>query len=58
MSRVDHKSGTHRCSDPQNKVERIALEYKVTMNRRIILREMGDLDYVFSIIRQSYQNVL
>jgi predicted transport protein len=44
--------------DPQQKVERIGIGYTITMNRRIVLKEARDLDYVFSIIRQSYQNVL
>lgn len=45
-------------ADPKGKVERIGVGYKITMNRRIVLAEAGDLDYVFEIIRQSYQDVL
>ena len=44
--------------DPKQRVERIAIGYTVTMNRRIILRDPRDLEYVFGIIRQSYQDVL
>lgn len=44
--------------DPRNLVERIAIGYTVTMNRRIKLQQAGDLDYVFSIILKSYQDVL
>lgn len=44
--------------DPRGLVEKIAEGYVVTMNRRITLTEPGDLDYVFHIVEQSYQNVL
>jgi len=44
--------------DPQGMVERIAESYTVTMNRRITLTSASDLDYVFNIVEQSYQNVL
>ncbi len=44
--------------DPRNLVERIAIGYTLTMNRRIKLQQAGDLDYVFSIILKSYQDVL
>lgn len=44
--------------DPRGLVERIGQGYTITMNRRIVLSEAEDLDYVFSIVRQSYQNVL
>ena len=44
--------------DPKGMVERIAENYTVTMNRRITLASASDLDYVFSIIEQSYQNAL
>jgi len=44
--------------DPRSMVERIAESYTVTMNRRITLTSPGDLEYVFGIVEQSYQNVL
>lgn len=44
--------------DPRNMVERIAENYTVTMNRRVTLTAAADLDYVFCLIEQSYQNIL
>lgn len=44
--------------DPQGMVERIAESYTVTMNRRVTLTSASELDYVFGLIEQSYQNVL
>lgn len=44
--------------DPQNLVEKIGEGYTVTMNRRITLADPRDLDYVFGIVEQSYQNIL
>lgn len=44
--------------DPDGRVERIAESYKVTMNRRITLTSASELDSVFRIVEQSYQNVL
>lgn len=44
--------------DPRGLVDELGDGYVMTMNRRITLADPGDLDYVFSIIEQSYQNVL
>ena len=44
--------------DPMGMVEKIAESYTVTLNRRITLSLPSELDYVFGIIEQSYQNVL
>ena len=44
--------------DPKCMVEKIAKGYMVTMNRRITLTSPTEIDYVFGIIEQSYQNVL
>lgn len=44
--------------DPRGLVEELGDGYVMTMNRRITLADPGDLDYVFSIIEQSYQNVV
>lgn len=44
--------------DPREMVERIGVGYTITMNRRIRLKKQKDMDYVFSLIEQSYQNIL
>lgn len=44
--------------DPRGLVEKIGEGYTVTMNRRITLADPRDLDYVFGIVEQSYQNIL
>lgn len=44
--------------DPRELVSKIYEGYVVTMNRRVMLSDPRDLDYVFCIIQQSYQNVL
>ena len=44
--------------DPREMVERIASTYTVTLNRRVTLTTASDLDYVFGLVMQSYQNVL
>ena len=45
--------------DPRGMVEKLGEEgYVISMNRRITLTESDDLDYVFDIISQSYENVL
>lgn len=44
--------------DPKGMVEKIAKDYMVTLNRRITLNDPRDVEYVFGIVQQSYQNVL
>ena len=44
--------------DPRGLVSKIYEGYVVTLNRRVTLSDPRDIDYVFSIIEQSYQNVL
>lgn len=44
--------------DPKDKVEKIPEGYNWTMDRRIYLGSMDELDYVLGIIEQSYKNVL
>lgn len=44
--------------DPRGMIERIAASYTVTLNRRVTLISASDLDYIFGLIEQSYQNVL
>lgn len=45
-------------TDPRGMVEYRKLNYTVTMNRRVVLSSLADLDYVFGLIEQSYRNVL
>lgn len=44
--------------DPKGLVDKIPEGYNWTMDRRIYLKELDDLDYVVGIIEQSYKNVL
>lgn len=44
--------------DPRELVSKIYEGYVVTLNRRITLSDPRDIDYVFNIVEQSYQNVL
>lgn len=44
--------------DPKNLVEKIGAGYVITLNRRITIYELSDIDYVLGIVEQSYQNVL
>ena len=44
--------------DPNGKVEKIPEGYNWTMDRRIYLGSVDELDYVLGIIEQSYKNVL
>jgi len=44
--------------DPACMVERIAERYVLTLNRRITIASLGELDYVCGIIGQSYQDVV
>ncbi len=44
--------------DPRGMVERIAATYTVTLNRRVTLTAASDLEYVFGLIEQSYQDIL
>ncbi len=44
--------------DPRGMIERIATSYTVTLNRRVTLTTASDLDYVFGLIEQSYQDIL
>ncbi len=44
--------------DPRGMVESFGEGYTITLNRRITLTEPSDLDYVFKIVEQSYQNVV
>ncbi|MFO1250194.1 MAG: DUF5655 domain-containing protein [Inhella sp.] len=44
--------------DPKSMVERVPEGYNWTMDRRIYLKQLDELDYVLGIIEQSYKNVL
>ena len=44
--------------DPKAIVEKIPEGYQWTMDRRIYLKKKEELDYVFSLIEQSYKDVL
>jgi predicted transport protein len=44
--------------DPRGMVDKIPEGYNWTMDRRIYLKELEDLDYVVGVIEQSYKNVL
>lgn len=44
--------------DPKGKVDKIPEGYNWTMDRRIYLGSLDELDYVLGIIEQSYKNVL
>jgi predicted transport protein len=44
--------------DPNQKVDKIPESYNWTMDRRVYLKESSDLDYIMSIIEQSYSDIL
>ena len=44
--------------DPKGMVEKISDSYGWTLNRRVNLKNAGELEYVFSLIEQSYKDVL
>lgn len=44
--------------DPRGAVEKVPDSYQWTMNRRVYLKALEDLDYVAGLIEQSYQDVL
>ena len=44
--------------DPAGKVEKMPEVYKWTLDRRICLKSRDDIDYVFRLIEQSYNDVL
>lgn len=45
-------------NDPENKIDKIPDGYQWTMDRRIYLKEKNELDYVFSIIQESYNDII
>lgn len=44
--------------DPNGMVEKIPDGYNWTLNQRVYIKEENQLDYVFGLIEQSYQDVL
>ncbi|WP_017732416.1 DUF5655 domain-containing protein [Nafulsella turpanensis] len=44
--------------DPKGMVEKIPDGYNWTMNQRVYIKEENELDYIFGLIEQSYQDVL
>jgi predicted transport protein len=44
--------------DPQGVIEKIPDHYNWTLNRRVYLKTMDDLDFVVSLIELSYKDVL
>lgn len=44
--------------DPERKVEKISEGYNWTLDRRVYVKNEKDLDYAFSLIEQSYKDVL
>jgi predicted transport protein len=44
--------------DPKKVVEKIPEGYKWTLDRRVYLNSLDDLDYVVGLVEQSYKNVL
>ena len=45
-------------NDPKKIVEKIPDGYNWTLNQRIYVKDIEELDYVFGLIEQSYQDVL
>ena len=45
-------------NDPKKMVENVADSYNWTLNRRVYLKNVSELDYVFGLIEQSYNDVL
>lgn len=44
--------------DPKGIVEKISDGYNWTLNQRVYIKEENQLDYIFKLIEQSYQDVL
>lgn len=44
--------------DPENKVDKIPESYNWKLDRRVYLKSHEDIDYIFSLIEQSYKDVL
>ena len=45
-------------NDPKKMVEKIPDGYNWTLNHRVYIKEKDELDYIFGLIEQSYQDVL
>jgi len=44
--------------DPKGMVEKIPDGYNWTMDRRVYLKSINDMEYIFGLIEQSYKNVI
>ena len=45
-------------TDPEGRIDKISESYQWTLDRRVYLKSRDDLDYVLSLIEQSYKDVL
>lgn len=45
-------------NDSENKIDKIPDGYQWTMDRRIYLKEKSDLEYVFTVIEESYKDII
>ena len=45
-------------NDPNNLIEKIPDSYQWTLDRRVYIKTNDEIDYVFNLIEQSYQDVL
>ncbi len=45
-------------NDPRNLIEKIPDSYQWTLDRRVYIKTNDEIDYVFNLIEQSYQDVL
>ncbi len=44
--------------DPLNMIEKVSESYNWTLDRRVYLKEMSELDYVMKLVEQSYKDVI
>lgn len=44
--------------DPLNKVEKIPVSYNWSMDRRVYLKSEDELDYIISLVEQSYNDII
>jgi predicted transport protein len=49
---------TKEYDDPENKVEIVPASYNYSLNRRLKINSYDDIEYAFSIIKQSYESTL
>lgn len=44
--------------DPDNRVEKIPDSYKWTLNQRVYIKTEAEIDYIYNLIEQSYNDIL